>query len=152
MESKTLGRQFFGSQQFCFSFRHTAIFDNFILLTLDKETANYIVTYFSHLLTEKEKLAVRHSSSIIKIESGDKTTNLVSLTKIYKERGWLTDDQTVLDLLKDGCDNFELKTAQRILKDYGDKVFLNNCPKCGKLARTPRAKFCRHCGHDWHEK
>lgn len=119
---------------------------------MDKETANYIVTYFSNLLTEKEKLAVKHSSSILKIESGDKATNLVSLTKVYKDRGWLTDDQTVLDLLKDGWDNFELKTAQRILNDCGDKAFLNNCPKCGKLARTTIAKFCRHCGHDWHDK
>lgn len=31
-----------------------------------------------------------------------------------------------------------------------EKVFLNNCPKCDKLARTPYAKQCRYCGYNWH--
>ena len=26
----------------------------------------------------------------------------------------------------------------------------NNCPKCGKLARTPKAKQCRYCFYNWH--
>ena len=34
------------------------------------------------------------------------------------------------------------RIAEIILNDYSDKVFLNNCPKCGKLARTPKAKQC----------
>lgn len=33
---------------------------------------------------------------------------------------------------------------------YKDKIDLNNCPKCGKTARTPKAKQCRFCRHDWH--
>lgn len=37
------------------------------------------------------------------------------------------------------------------MKEAPEKVFLNNCPKCNKLARTPYARQCRHCGHSWHE-
>ena len=103
-------------------------------------------------MTAKEKLAVRHTSHTLKIESADKAANLFRLAKVYKEKDWLKDDQTVLDLLEDGLDNFELTTDQRIYKVNGDIVFLNNCLKCGKLARAPKAKFCRHCGHDWHDK
>lgn len=44
----------------------------------------------------------------------------------------------------------EIKIAELILKDFKDMVFINNCSKCGRLARTPKAKQCRHCGHDWH--
>ena len=71
---------------------------------------------------------------------------------MYKQKGWLTSDQAALELIKDGYDAFELKTAKRILADNSDKIFLNNCAMCGKLARTPEAKQCRHCGHDWHNK
>ncbi len=40
--------------------------------------------------------------------------------------------------------------ARLLLEDYRDKIYMNNCPVCGKLARTPHARQCRHCGHDWH--
>jgi hypothetical protein len=119
---------------------------------VNKETAKYVVDYFSHLLTDKEKLAIRHTISTIKLDSADKTANLSSLTKVYKEKGWLTPDQDALDLLKDGYDNFKIRVATRILNEHKDKVFLNYCPKCGQLARTPKAKQCRQCGTDWHEK
>ena len=119
---------------------------------MDKETVKYIVTFFSHLMTEKEKQAIRHVSHSLKIGSTDNNCDTETLIKLYGERGWLTDDQTVLDLLNDGWENFELKTAKRILAESGESVFLNICSNCGKLARTPTAKFCKHCGHDWHEK
>jgi hypothetical protein len=32
--------------------------------------------------------------------------------------------------------------------DHGIDI-INTCPQCGQLARTPLAKQCRHCGHDW---
>ncbi|WP_298311102.1 hypothetical protein [uncultured Aquimarina sp.] len=43
------------------------------------------------------------------------------------------------------------KISELILKDYKDKIFLNNCPKCGELARTPKARQCRYCGNKWFE-
>lgn len=72
-----------------------------------------------------------------------------SITKIFQENGWLSAEQTVLDLLKEGYDNFELKVAERVLVQHPENVFLNNCPECGGLARTPLAKQCRHCFHRW---
>jgi hypothetical protein len=113
---------------------------------MDKETAEYIVTYFFSLLPEKEKLAWRYHSSILKLEDNDNP----KAWEIYKRKGWITDDKEVLDLLKVGYDNFELNTAEKIIKNYPEKVFLNECPKCKKLARTPKAKQCRFCGFDWH--
>jgi len=44
----------------------------------------------------------------------------------------------------------ERKMVKILITDYKDQLFFNNCPKCEKLARTPYAKQCRHCGHDWH--
>jgi len=113
---------------------------------IDAETANYIVTYYSNFLSLEETIAVRHIHSLQKL-SGESNPNL---EKMYRKQGWLTDNETILDLLRDGYDTFEIRVANRILKENSDKVFLNNCPKCGKLARTPMAKQCRFCTHNWH--
>jgi hypothetical protein len=65
---------------------------------------------------------------------------------------WLSNDPEVLRLAGDGFDAFVERTGERIFQENGDKVFLNCCPSCGKLARTPTAKQCRYCGCDWHDK
>jgi|JI10StandDraft_1071094.scaffolds.fasta_scaffold148312_3 hypothetical protein len=62
----------------------------------------------------------------------------------------LTSDQTILDLLNDGYENFEITVANRILIESASKVFFNNCSKCNKLVRTPYAKQFLFCGHNWH--
>jgi len=117
---------------------------------VDNEKAKYIINYFSHLLTSAERMAIKHTSSSYKLEHS--TSDNINLTRIYREKGWLTSDESVLDLLKDGYENFELNVANRILDQNPDKVFFNNCPECNMLARTPRAKQCRHCGHNWHNE
>ncbi|MCJ8155648.1 hypothetical protein MKJ01_17975 [Chryseobacterium sp. SSA4.19] len=50
------------------------------------------------------------------------------------------------------CPELEEDIAKRIMKETPDKVFFNNCSKCGKLARTPFAKQCRYCGYSWHSE
>ncbi|MCH5598637.1 hypothetical protein [Niabella ginsengisoli] len=114
---------------------------------MDNETAKYIINYFSNLLTSAERMAIKHTTSTYKLEHSTSD----SMTKIYRDKGWLTSDQSVLDLLKDGYDNFELNVANRIINQNSDNVFLNNCPKCNKLARTPYARQCKHCGNNWHD-
>ena len=114
---------------------------------MDPETAHYIVHYFTNLLTDQERMAIKHTISLMKL--GSSTGNLSNLERVYWQRGWLTSEQSVLDLIKDGYDAFERRAALRLLQEHRDEVFLNRCPVCGRLARTPVAKQCR-CGHDWH--
>jgi hypothetical protein len=115
---------------------------------MDKQTAKYIIDYFPGLLTAAERIAFKHASTTYKLEHSTSTNT--NRTEVYLKMGWLTSDQSVLDLLKDGYDNFELNVAERIIRQEADKVFFNYCPKCNKLARTPFAKQCRFCGHSWH--
>ena len=43
------------------------------------------------------------------------------------------------------------RIEERIAKDYRDgKLVVNRCPKCHRIVRTPFAKQCLWCGHDWH--
>ncbi|MBI3233097.1 MAG: hypothetical protein HYZ42_03500 [Bacteroidetes bacterium] len=115
---------------------------------MNLETARYIIRHFPNLLTGAEKMAIKHTTSLHKIENSQ--YNNPNKIKIYLDQGWLTTDQNILDLLKDGYDSFELNVAYRIISQNPEKIFFNNCPKCDKLARTPYARQCRFCGHSWH--
>jgi hypothetical protein len=42
---------------------------------------------------------------------------------------------------------FYQRTSDRILQDH--EVFLNRCPYCNSLARTPTAKQCAKCYKRW---
>lgn len=122
------------------------VYLDILTMKMDQETIHYIFEYYFNLLPDKEKLAWKHYSHSIKIGGENNEKRLA----LYKRHNWLTDDAAILELLKDGIENFELNAAKHLLSKYPDKIFLNLCPKCGKLARTPSAKQCRFCGFDWH--
>jgi hypothetical protein len=121
---------------------------------MDKDTSAYIANYFSHLFTVKEKMAMKHCQHMSKLGSfdGSETDKLNQpMGRAMLKIGWLSTDKKILDLAKDGYEKLELDTARRILAEYAEKIFLNNCPVCGRLPRTLLAKQCRFCGHNWHD-
>ena len=113
---------------------------------MDKETRGYIMNYFGNLMTDAEKLALNH------IMYMSKSSDLPVMRKIMTEKGWINNDSETLDLVKNGYEEFEINVVKRIMTETPEKVFFNNCPKCGKLARTPLAKQCRYCGNSWREE
>lgn len=115
-------------------------------MIMDKETARYIINYYGGLFTEHEAKAYTHLISTSKLTH---SSSKKSMKKLFLEKGFLSEDPKVLELLKDGNDVFFENTALRIISDHPETVFLNNCQQCGKLARTPKARQCRHCGHKW---
>jgi len=112
------------------------------------ETAKYISNYYHQFFNEKENIAHRHLNSIYKLNGESESSPRY---KIYKRTGKITSDKEALELIKDGETEFFINTANRILKEHKEEVFLNNCPNCQKLARTPKARQCRHCGNKWFE-
>lgn len=113
---------------------------------MDQETARYLRIYYSNLFTPLEREALNHAIYSAKINAYGKDV----WEKIYLEKGWISDNPKVLALLADGFEAFERNAAKRMLMDHGERIYLNRCRKCVGLARTPRAKQCRHCGHQWH--
>ena len=64
-------------------------------------------------------------------------------------RRWVEEaDPAVVAALSMGADEFRHAVRDRVLRDHPKLV--NLCPKCKRVARTPRAKQCRWCFHDWH--
>lgn len=117
---------------------------------MQQEKIDYVFEYFRNLMTEQEAKAWRHYSSEYKLtHRGEKVAN-ESRRKLYLKNGWMTEDAEITKLLDNGIDTFKENVVSRILNQCSEKVYFNLCPNCNKLARTPLAKQCRHCGHDWH--
>ena len=118
---------------------------------MEADKVDYILKYFSSHMTDKEAAAWRHwiyNEKIVRSKSSPE--HKVARIKILTEKKWLSNDPEVISLLEEGIDTFRINTAKRIFKDHPEGLDFNCCPKCGKLARTPFAKQCRYCQHDWH--
>ncbi|UKN02699.1 transposase [Paracrocinitomix mangrovi] len=111
--------------------------------------AHYIFMHYSRYFTKPEGRAYNHWIANEKVNAFE---NQEVRRKMYISKGIISEDPEVLELLREGFDQFKLNTAKRILNEHSKNVFLNYCPKCGGLARTPKARQCRHCGHKWHDQ
>ena len=113
---------------------------------MDKELIDYIMTHYANLLDLREKLVERHYMATLMAENlGDADSPL----KRTILRHWGTTDKELLGLLDNGYEEFRRVSVEKILREHKDSVFINNCPKCGRLARTPLAKQCRYCSYSW---
>ena len=120
---------------------------------MDPHLASYVITYYGHFMEKQEKLAHRHLIGTMKATKGRSDVAAQEEAKKTKPhlRELLSSDPNVTLLAHDGVQTFVERTAARILAEHGDQVFLNYCPRCGALAKTPRARQCRLCRHDWHD-
>jgi hypothetical protein len=60
------------------------------------------------------------------------------------------DDPEINAALVDGPEAFRRLACRRVLAEHGADVFINRCPRCDRVVRTPQARQCFWCGHDWH--
>ncbi|WP_294322818.1 hypothetical protein [uncultured Chryseobacterium sp.] len=112
---------------------------------MDQEVVKYIIRYFSHLMTYDEKAALQYHMYMYKSSDNEKQR------KIMIEKGWIRQTIETDNLLRSGYEEFEINVAKRIVAQAPEEIFFNNCPQCGKLARTPSAQQCRYCGLNWHQ-
>ena len=110
------------------------------------DLAIYIINYYGHLMTFEERVAHKSMMGEFKIQSATSSSMKEALRK-----QWISDDPKVLELLSGGPDAFMTRVRDRVMRDHSDEVFLNHCPRCGALAKTPKAKQCSKCFFSWHE-
>src|SRR5580693_6769108 len=108
---------------------------------MDTDKASYVFRYYAHLMNEQERAAFRHLTGTIKATHGrsDATAQMDARRGPGHLRKLLSNEPQVLRLAGDGYEAFVLRTAERIIEDHRDKIKLNCCLQCGRLARTPRA-------------
>lgn len=110
------------------------------------DLTRYVFFEYGNLRTVHENAAYKSIVGKQKAEDSDNPKMRDMLL-----RKWVSDAPEVLQSLQDGSEQFFVNVTQRILREHAGEVFLNLCPRCGGLARTPQAKQCRHCFFSWHE-
>jgi len=110
------------------------------------ELTHYIFHNYWGLMTIAEKLAYKT------LMAERKAAHSSEDMKIYLHRHFGSTEPEVVKLLDGGAREFLIATRDRILRDHAQDVFLNRCPKCNTLARTPEACLCPACNHTWYEK
>ena len=117
----------------------------------ERDIAHYVVRWYARLMTPVEQRAQRHLFATMKATKGrsDVQAQRKARESALHSR-FLSDDADVLHLTGAGYEAFVERTAARILNGCRNELFFNRCPKCSGLARTPTARQCRFCAHDWH--
>ncbi len=108
------------------------------------DLTRYVINHYRHLMTPREFQGYRAVIGREKMAASDNPNMRTALEKFF-----VPDDPEILAQLADGNDAFLLRIRDRILREHPDGVFLNCCPRCGALARTPRARQCPKCLTTW---
>jgi hypothetical protein len=111
------------------------------------ELTHYIFHNYFPLMTLAEKMAHR---ALMFASKGERSNS--DEMKIRMRRHFQSTNPEALALLDKGAREFFIATRNRVLRDHSKEIFLNHCPKCGALARTPKASLCPACSHTWFEE
>ena len=115
---------------------------------MDNELKKYLLEQCRDWMAQEEIRALNRSGLT---EYGEEVTRKTALVEFKIEAMYGFADDKTNELVAMGKEVMEVEIATRLLKRSMDTI-INNCPKCGRLTRTPKAKQCRHCGHDWHNR
>ncbi len=113
---------------------------------MDEELEKYLLAQCREWMLPEEIRALNRIGLTV---HGEKVTRAAALTEFIMEANFGFMDEKTNRLVDLGEQGLNRAIAERLLIDSGNKI-INTCPKCGHLARTPKAKQCRFCGHDWH--
>lgn len=111
----------------------------------DRQLAAYIFRHYAHLFTPMEKRGALAAFADDKAKVGSE-----GFARFIWKRHQLADDKVLAEELKDGIDAFRRRTAERVIGRHRADVFVNRCPRCGRVVATPKAQQCLWCGNDWH--
>jgi len=118
---------------------------------MNKDLRKYLIQHYSGLLSKEENQALNQvcltKEQEEKWRSPRDKDGIIS-SKIQDFYGF--DNPKVDQLVELGQEVLTTQITTRLLEEYPNDIFLNYCPKCNGLARTPKAKQCRYCYHDWH--
>jgi hypothetical protein len=111
----------------------------------------YIWNYYQHLMTEFERKVntvgiLLEKAELSRLRHPDSKSPASMLERID-----VMSSPGVKEALEGGFTKFREKVVHRILTEDSKQVFINRCPNCNRIVRTPKAKLCTWCGHSWYD-
>jgi hypothetical protein len=105
-----------------------------------------VLNHHQHLFTDLESHALR----VIRLRRKLEAYGEPEREREERIFGRIPDDPRIDPLAELGGVEFSRLVIERVLREHGDQVKLNRCPRCRRIPRTPQARQCLWCGHDWH--
>lgn len=108
---------------------------------INNELIEYVVNNYINKFNEKEK----HLYHLFKLNNIlKKINNDLQKSELLKKMKIEKSDLDIIKFLD--YNSYISKTALRVINE--ENIFINRCPTCGEIARTPIAKIGK-CGHKW---
>ena len=111
------------------------------------ELRRYIWRNYNHTLTAREHAL--HVAS--RLESMAQNTGPKTAARHRQTPGYFI-DADVMSIVATGLETFEQKCCERLLRDYGDLIYINRCERCNRIVASPLACACLWCGHHWYDR
>lgn len=105
-----------------------------------------VYRYYRHLLTPREYQVALAFHAKAKAQAYQDPEREDRTRAIMGTLG----DSEIDAIVTDGFLEFRRAVVDRILRDHGSGISFNRCPACQRIVRTPLAKQCMWCKHDWH--
>lgn len=103
----------------------------------------YVRHNCGHLMTEFERVAEKAVAS--------RNADLIASVRALLKESYTREDPAVVKALDYGHEQFMQAVVNRIAGSDRAQQEICRCPKCDKIAATPKAHQCLWCKADWHE-
>jgi hypothetical protein len=113
----------------------------------DRELTRYVWDHYQRFLTERE---CRVGRAIIGRAKADVASSKEMVEILHRKLGGIGDAETE-DALANGAEVFRRLVRNRLLSQHAVEIYVNRCPRCSRVVRSPSARQCLWCGFDWHE-
>jgi len=111
------------------------------------ELTRYVYFNYMNLMSASEYAA--HMANVLEEKNAHASSPATEETMRADWPDWLPPSPSVQGLLSSGVEAFQVSVRERLLRECSDEVFINRCPQCRALARTPQASQCPKCFHSW---
>jgi hypothetical protein len=108
--------------------------------------AHTVLRYHTHLLTEFERKAIVAFDARWRIALARDPEVMQHQLRV----AGVFDTPGLGAVMSRGYEAFCRDIAARVLFEHAGELVLNRCPQCERIVRTPRARQCLWCFHDWH--
>lgn len=106
------------------------------------DLTRYLLQHYRHLLTADERDLLAHDEWFV--VGGPDDPDRLGLARESAP-------PELRQRVARGREALYREIVSRVLQQHATEVVINRCPVCEGVCRTPRAKQCWQCGHDWHE-
>lgn len=113
----------------------------------DSELTKYVWNNYQHLFSRLEQLGAK----AVMAEDKANSASSLAMADLLRKKWGAENDPEIVAALSEGTEVFQRRVRERVVRECGESLFINRCPACDRILRTPRAKQCLWCSHSWHE-